>query len=67
MFNMKKQIVALSDRLAEWQARASALESENDRMRADIAILREALHTDDPLEIVARVRSLENGKPVAAR
>ena len=39
MFGMKKKIVALTARLSEWQARATALESENDRMRADIAIL----------------------------
>ena len=67
MFGMKKKIVALTARLSEWQARATALESENDRMRADIAILREAFHTDDPLEIVARVRSLEKRKPAPAR
>ena len=67
MFGMKKKIAALTARLIEWQARARTLESENDRMRADIAILREAFHTDDPLEIVARVRSLEKREPLAAR
>lgn len=67
MFNMKKKIDALTARVSEWQARARALESENDRMRADIAILREAFQTDDPLEIVARVRSLETRDRLAVR
>jgi regulator of replication initiation timing len=59
MFSMRKRIAELTARLVEFKERTEKLEEENERMRADLAILRETLHTDDPLEIVARVRALE--------
>jgi hypothetical protein len=59
MFNMKKKIAELTVRLVESKERAEALERENARMRADLAILEETLQTSDPLEMVARIRGIE--------
>lgn len=59
MFSMRKRIAELTARLVEFKERAEVLEQDNDRMKADLAILRETLHTDDPMEIVARFRALE--------
>jgi hypothetical protein len=62
MFSMKKKINELTVRLLESKERADALERENAQMRADLAILEETLHTSDPLEMVARIRSLETAQ-----
>jgi hypothetical protein len=59
MFSMRKRIADLTARLVESKERAEKLEQENERMRADLNILRETFQTDDPMEIVARLRALE--------
>jgi len=59
---MRKRIAELTARLVEFKERTEVLEHENERMKADLAILRETLHTDDPMEIVARIRALESAR-----
>jgi hypothetical protein len=62
MFSMRKKVAELTARLVESKERADALERENARMRADLAILEETLHTSDPLEMVARIRNIETAR-----